>query len=883
VIAVPVARTTAGIAIQPALLLGIGRFGAHGLAAALAALRGVHPDLAAVTAGVGLTDTGFTSPAEPLPGELHDTAPADAHALESWLESRRSDGLRLLQERMYAIRAQGAMSALAHAGYRRWPGMDIYLIADTGDAFSRRALPTCLDLVRQASADLTREGGDVREQVSITLCLGVDSVGLPVWPRSEQCELKEFVAWLLDTLYPATEDASLGPWREPPVAARQRGAGADGFGSRAGDDLGGGAGRNGRHYRSGTRGPVDWCYLVDTTDEDGRTLAPLAAGRDSGTSPDLLRAEVIAGFLAFLIGSSLRNSEEYTHTRTALIDYPRTRGATGIDAHQVTGTAGALAALSCASWVAPVASHRLVAAHASAVRILRDGVLGTARDERRAGLGRAAQLADECIARFGLSANDLLAWLQRDEQGKLVDLSIDRRRLAHSHDDDLVERFVAWEARFNRDRMDRPLEDVRERAMERADAAAAAARDTVGHLLGYRVRGIRTARPFLELLREGIRSQEEVTRVPERRGWLHLLLGPLVPRRARPARPDPRPDRRRLEAALLDRVTHAAIWIRYLLTGVALYWLLVGIWPYLEAAAGRSLRPPFTPPGATVGAPADLATQLVLAAAVFVLMAVAALIHLVGAEQSIVRARDRLARTAERRVQAVFDLACRRERDAVYRRLLQSLDVLTQEVNAWEHVIEALASRLEEAAGTPPPTWLCLEAPAAEAGGDRSPTADRTTNVEQLAEAVLIALRGAPWHTWSAAEVERAVLQVSDRALDGVDRTSDRVPAAERTAPAFGPPRAAELLDQLRAHIRPLANFRRDWPGRPVVHFVGAADPAVLAGAETLAQPRAVLVATLDPGRVTYAPAYFGVHFDDLAIAEMLERVPCAGAADATP
>lgn len=792
------------IPLRPAFVLGIGGFGRHAVERFWHTLGQAQPALRPVVAGGVVAEDALWIGLDPAGGGLAWARPANEHAVD-WADPRQTAARAALAGALHragGIASIAAREALRGAGYTPLSGIDVFVIADALDPLAQRAALACLDLAWQLVEPTEPDS-------TFTLLLGIDTDAAAALDDSARREAAGFVAQALARCEP------------PDAVTDSNGAG--------------------QHAR------LDWFYLLDVVDGRGQDLSRFVPHPDLPDDPLSLLAEVIAGFVCTLAGSSLRHADAYARTGN------RQRGF----ARDAPGRDGPLAVVSCAAWVAPEAHGLAADVAALAARVLAEGVLGPGGvAQRREGHDRAEAL----LAGLALEPAPLRASLRRDDTGRRVMVVLERPPLHALDDGRLVAGITAAAERYERATLERHLRELEARAQRLTDRAVAAIEQQTLDLLTDAPGGVHAARAMLDRLAERLGAGvDEHTAPAQPGGWLWALRGPAVPTPDPTSEPDPAPCRRALCRVLDARPDIPALWVRYALLFGILAIVFLGIWPYLHWFPYGPQRP---------NDPVAWTTRGILVVAALVVAALAWLVHLAGWHWRFAAARHALIATEEARLTWRYEQAVVERRDQVQAALQAAVDAARERLDQFEADLTQVAGQLHAAVAGFRPALLALDRFLA-------PVAAAEQFEDDLAAAAAVLRRVGAQPGWPTAErVRAAALEV---ATGIVERGSDATQLAATGLPTDDSRHLAGLLAELEEQIHPLARFVPDVIPK-VERFVvaGPRDRAALA----LAGSGRLSVHTGPAGRLCYIPACFGVHIGDLAIGHVLGLAPAPAHGD---
>lgn len=827
--------------VRPTVLIAVGRFGLQAARTLATILDDTHPVVAQAVTALALTYEGPRLLDHPrFAADPPDCQPPDD--LNTWIGEQRT---ALLAEVRAAIhRATGAVAprVLQATDYSARPGHDLYIVADLEDPL-RITLGPLLDLLGDPVADLVEQHGARPRR---TLLLGID----------------------LGT-------ANRGVARDALAALRHQRVEA---------------------ARAEPRRACDWMYLVDRADEDGFPLDV------QGQNDSLLPAEAIGGFLALLLGSSLRNDERYRHLASAPPETgadasPQRSPSDSVEAPDPAldeeqpgpggdrdenralqaepavsrplarpgqANASPLCTVSYHADVWPSGPLQSFAVRQLAARVILERLLGPQATESGPGDADARRLWEDALRNQPLHGPVLFDLLRRDSIGQPVGFPLPPGWLNDIADDDLGDRIVAWESMADRRLAARERAALVNRRQGIQQEVARWISDTVDDLLQNRLAGVRTARPLLERVRERLELELGQARAERPPGCLHFLMfGPLRRAREEVDAAEVARRRRALDAALLARPDHRALWLRIALTVALICWAGWLLSPFLEQEAhllGFSQLASLL-----AGEPRRAMTWIVVAVAATIVFGV---LGIILPWVRVNRARRRLIQGVERRLLDAFLRLVREEQVALYQELLARMRPLQERVAAWLGGLEKIGVELrpDAAALARPATLERAAAPLPPVEATVRQAIDGSgIQLEPLAWELLNQRLVASWWSWRPEEVRAQALEIVRRRLLTTFHGQGLTAILEDQARRHD---VGECVRKLRERTRPLLRAgTRDLTVRRE-QFLGLPDRTSARTAGLAATASWHIVETGDPARLTCVAAVYNIPWTALGVAD---------------
>jgi len=782
------------------VLIGIGNWGWTTLAALAHALGSAHPELVDANEWIHLSPDGwcwFSWLPYSAPFERHGSATSlssepQAAVPASWFEEISEHAEQTLASVFENAANQSKVGRLRRLGYEPVTGeqgnLDVYLIGRLDDPFVQSVLPGAIELLRRL------RGG---RRFTLGLFLGADS---PQWvrlPTPDKQALRTFMEQL---------DRLLAHERERVDASE------DGIG---------------------------WCYLIDTLDEYGRSLGCHSGEGRHGSDAGLLLAEVLAGFLALLIGSDLRECRDYRSFQLPALT--RWGNRQGIRSYCST--------FSCAAVVLPIQE--------TTTRRLSVDLLQQFDPRRPPDQDRANSLVREFFVKYKLRRPDLEMRLNQDETGQPIRFTLDPSRLDGVSDEELVDRILSWDALIAQNKMRWIAEQMESEAQEIVREAQLYLHDVLDDLVTHSLNGVATAHLFCDRLRQAVTHEEQsaMQAGQERRGCLRALFGlSLSPRREPMTFPDLQPLQHALQRALGERVERLAVWVRYIYLALFETIFVLAAWGHLRSALKFSS-------GNVLGLPPASPDLWIFPLAILVINILTAWLTILQNERRILKARDQLIQAIQQKYTAIVRWNISQYTTQIYRQLLAALEREQAALARWDRVVaEAIEDLLSNPATYRP---LCLEDVLSEHSGYAGPVATYSENeIKYLFEKWLRtgnipAWREADRNAMRRAACEFAHQQVLGRGM-GLSIESYAEPRRDQHALATLVTRLQETRPQL--FLGNLSAYRRH-------HFLGVYDSSVTQADRWIREREwTTLISTADAERIVFAPTVHGLPLRELPI-----------------
>lgn len=818
--------------VRPTVLVALGDYGVRAAGIVSSILDDIHPVVARSVATVAVTGDGPTLLAHIRHASEQALAspPTDADELAAWVTAQTSALVDRLCEA--AGRASGAAgpALLQQTRYGSRLGYDTYVVGDLTDPLCRMLLDPTIDGLAGSLRVLPRQPVVPPRR---TILLGIDLAGDLTDPRAALTALRARLVQTLAGTEASTQADSVSPERDdgPDDGHDGHDDAHDGPGSVADPDT-----YTGPPWR-------DRVYLVDRTDEDGHPLDPI------GEESRLLSADAIGGFLGLLLGSGLRNAEEY-------LTVAYKSGPTG-DRNE-----GSLSTLAYHADVWPLGPVRRYAARRLAARVLGQELLGESTVESGNGRDEARRLWRDARRDLMLGGPELTDYLRRNANGEPIAFAMDPEWLHGFDDDQIGDRIVVWEVIADGRLRDVELVQLKQRQESRLRMSIAWLEDSVGSLLQEQLVGVRTVRPLLAEMKHWLEFELARAKAGQGRGCLtYILLGPILRARVEASGDAVQRRRQALDAALRARPDYRAYWLRMLLTWFLLAWTGWLLSPYLSEEArllnAWPLQPLFT--GGWFGGLVWLLVGVLGTVS-------SGLLGLLLAQHRVDRARRRLIQAVEQRLSVAFLDRVADERYLLYQRLLGRVESLRADVDTWLAGLQGMVadldpddrpepppSRLERPVGHVPPL-RARYVEAVEGGG---------VDVVALAWELLQQRLMTDWRTWDPETVRAHALDIVSVRLGPVFHDLG-LPAmlfqgAAGDSPTAVTPAVRRHAEDLHDRTRPLLRVATRGVNVGRVHFLGvtALAPAKYAGLDSHADWS--VIETGDPTRLPYVTIVAGI------------------------
>lgn len=791
------------------LLVGVGDWGWTSLCALAHALNSSHPELIDANEWLALSPDGWGwlkwltgSAMGSIGSRPHLSNAPIATISPDWQKNMSEASQPVLDEIFHCATGQDKTQRLKALGYEALHGdqiiLDIYLIGRIDDPYLQTVLLDAVALLRRARPKAL--------PFTLGFFLGVDSPRLARIPADERQALVTFIDRL------------------------------DGFLAQD------------RKREDASEDGVGWCYLVDSLDRDGRPIAPISGARDVSADPGLLLAQVVAGYLALVIGSEMHERSEYRRlsldnlVKSAALDPER----------------GYCSSFSCAAQVLPVREIEQQSARRLGADLLRQFDLARTADR-----GVASELAAEFFIVHNLRRPVVEGRLSRDEDGKPVHFDLDPADFALVPDEELVDRILSWDAFIARNRM-RPITDQMARETELLLVKARYwIQAQIDKLVRQSPGGVATARHFCETLARDIQreSQFSLSGKPPP-GCLGLLFGLQNGTPKSDTLPELGPFQSALERALAERVEPLAVWVRYILIALFEMVFVLAAWNYIRPALNFSL-------GDAVGLPPSLVDPWIFPVSLILINLLAAWRHIARIELRIANARIRLIQTIQRKYVGIIRWNVLHRSAEIYAQLGAALE---QERAALERLsataMEVAGDLIKEVENDPGYQPLCLErclvGPAEyEQFAVKYPT-------EEIQALVREWWRAKPMPNWRTADRCQVRLSVLAFAQAVESSRLAQMSIESYTAAREDELALPRLVDALQRQTR-LQLALGSWSTVHPCNFLGIFDNRMTQIEQWVIEREwTSRVETRDAGRIVYAPTLHGLPIRDLKIWEGL-------------